>query len=153
MIKKKTKSPKVRFQKVKKSKARRVVSFRINHECKSCGESFPQKFAFENHKKEHYHSECLQCNKKFKFDGHLERHMENFHSNKCFFCSDAFDCKENLSKHTEEVHKDDFKNCADCLEVFKTPKELLEHRIDYHEESGVYQCPISECSHTFEKLR
>ena len=79
--------------------------------------------------------------------------MEKFHSNKCDFCPDAFDCEENLSKHMEEVHEDDFKNCANCLEVFKTQKELLEHRIDRHEECGLYQCPISECSHTFEKLR
>lgn len=140
-------------QKIKKSKARQVVSFRINEQCEVCGESFFQKLAFENHKKEHYDFECLQCNKKFKSDANLKRHMDNFHPNKCDFCPDAFDCQENLSKHTEEVHKDDFIHCADCLEVFKSLKELFEHRNDFHEELGVYQCPISECSRTFVKLR
>ena len=120
--------------------------------CDSCGKTYGNDFAFNEHVKRYHLKEfpCSQCDQKFPTNVALKRHMRIHNKSSdnfpCDVCSKSFSRLDSLKRHTVEncnAIRSEFK-CDICHENLSSKRMADRHMNLYHEQGkeGIYTCEI-----------
>ena len=134
--------------------------------CHTCGRTFQDTLAADNHKRSTGHCYCRHCSRAFKHQEAVTDHERDTHNLICCTCSKILPFKDRLQAHQRstghgycsicdrylaseqslEQHRQSLHNypCGQCTSVFKDAIRLSNHQ------RNMGHCYCQECSRSFE---
>lgn len=108
--------------------------------CRHCSRPFRHEQAFADHQRGSHDYRCGICNRSFAYSERLQGHQRSTGHGYCRKCERYFNTNDSLKQHRRAIHEH---HCAQCTSVFTTAIGLQDHQRNKN------HCYCQECDRFF----